>query len=104
MSRSFASLLKIFAPALLAATVLSGCGSGSSGSADLDKGPTVPTPPPPVTVTETFDLTATGDYFVVGTPPIHARFSGGEAEGNGAWIVPSGKTAVVDFGTPADAV
>jgi pullulanase len=104
MSRSIAQLLKILAPALLASTVLSGCGSGSSGSADLDKGPGVPTDPPPVTVTETFDFTATGDYFVLGTPPIHARFSGGEANGNGAWIVPSGKTAVIDFGTPADAV
>jgi pullulanase len=104
MSRSFRDLLKFSAPVLLSAALLSGCGSGSSGSADLDQGPSVVSPPPPVTVTETFNFKATADYFVVGTPPIHARFSGGEAQGNGAWIIPSGQTGVVDFGTPADAV
>jgi pullulanase len=55
-------------------------------------------------VTETFNFKSTADYFVVGTPPIHARFAGGEASGNGAWIIPSGQTGVVDFGTPADAI
>jgi hypothetical protein len=104
MSRSFRDLLKFSAPALLSAAMLSGCGSGSSGSANLDQGPSVVSPPPPVTVTETFNFTATADYFVVGTPPIHARFAGGEAQGNGAWIIRSGQTGVVDFGTPADAV
>ena len=104
MSRSFRDLLKFSVPVLLSAALLSGCGSGSSGSADLGQGPSVESPPPPVTVTETFNFEALNDFFVVGTPPIHARFSGGQASGNGAWIVPSGQTAVVDFGTPADAV
>ena len=104
MSRSFRDLLKFSVPVLLSAALLSGCGSGSSGSADLGQGPSVESPPPPVTVTETFNFEAPYDFFVVGTPPIHARFSGGQASGNGAWIVPSGQTAVVDFGTPADAV
>ena len=104
MSRSFRDLLKFSVPVLLSAALLSGCGSGSSGSADLGQGPSVESPPPPVTVTETFNFEAPYDFFVVGTPPVHARFSGGQASGNGAWIVPSGQTAVVDFGTPADAV
>jgi len=108
MSRSFRDLLKLSTPVLLSAALLSGCGSGSSGSADLDSGggPPVTQPPPPVTVTESFDFESTVDWFVVGTPPIHARFSGGKATsvGAGAWIVPSGKTGVVDFGTPASAV
>ncbi len=104
MSRSFRDLLKFSAPALLSAAMLSGCGSGSSGSADLDQGGSVTSPPPPVTVTESFNFKATAEYFVVGTPPIHARFAGGEAQGNGAWIIPAGQTGVVDFGTPADAV
>ena len=104
MSRSFRDLLKFSVPVLLSAALLSGCGSGSSGSADLGQGPSVESPPPPVTVTETFSFEAPNDFFVVGTPPIHARFSDGQASGNGAWIVPSGQTAVVDFGTPADAV
>ena len=104
MSRSFRDLLKFSVPVLLSAALLSGCGSGGSGSADLGQGPSVESPPPPVTVTETFNFEAPNDFFVVGTPPIHARFSGGQASGNGAWIVPSGQTAVVDFGTPADAV
>ena len=104
MSRSLCNLLKFSAPILLASTLLSGCGSGSSGSADLNTGGSVQGPPPPVTVTESFDFKAPGDFFVVGTPPINARFQGGLANGNGAWIVPSKRTAVVDFGTPADAV
>jgi pullulanase len=106
MSRSFRDLLKFSAPALLSAALLSGCGSGSNGAADLSQGPSVSTPPPPVTVTETFDFVSTTSSFVVGTPPIHARFSGGRATdaGTGAWIIPSGQTGVVDFGTPADAV
>jgi hypothetical protein len=104
MSRSFRDLFTYSVPVLLSAALLSGCGSGSSGSADLGQGPSVESPPPPVTVTETFDFSSPNSFFVVGTPPIHARFSAGQASGNGAWIVPSGQTAVVDFGTPADAV
>jgi len=104
MSRSFRDLMKLSVPALLSAALLSGCGSGSNGSADLKDGGSVTSPPPPVTVTETFNFKSTADYFVVGTPPTHARFSGGQAKGNGAWIIPAGKTGVVDFGTPADAV
>ncbi len=106
MSRSFRDLLKFSAPVLFSAALLSGCGSGSNGAADLGQGPSVTSPPPPVTVTETFDFVSTTDFFVVGTPPIHARFSGGRATdaGSGAWIIPSGRTGVVDFGTPADAV
>ncbi len=104
MSRSLCNLLKFSAPILLASALLSGCGSGSSGSADLNSGGSVQGPPPPVTVTESFDFKAPGDFFVVGTPPINARFQGGLANGNGAWIVPSKRTAVVDFATPADAV
>ena len=104
MSRSFRDLLKFSAPALLSAALLSGCGDGSSGSADLGQGPSVESPPPPVTVTETFDFSAPNGVFVVGTPPVHARFSGGVAENNGAWIVKSGTTAVIDFATPADTV
>jgi len=104
MSRSLVSLFKLSAPVLLSAALLSGCGSGGNGAADLGEGGSVPTSPPPVTVTETFDFTAPSSYFVVGTPPIHARFSNGVAGGNGAWIIPEGQTAVIDFGTPADAV
>jgi len=102
--RSFNEMARVTSLVALAGFALAGCGSGGSGSADLGQGPTVPTPPPPVTVTETFDFLAPAGDFVVGTPPTHARFSGGVASGNGAWIVPKGKTAVVDFGTPADAV
>jgi len=104
MSRSFRDLLKFSAPVLLSAALLSGCGSGSSGSADLGQGPSVESPPPPVTVSETFNFEAPNSFFVVGTPPTHARFSDGLAENNGAWIIPSGQTGVVEFGTPADAV
>jgi len=104
MSRSFRELLKFSVPVLLSAALLSGCGSGSSGSADLGQGPSVESPPPPVTVTETFNFTASLCCFQVGTPPIHALFRDGEARGTGAWIIPAGRTASVDFGTPADAV
>ncbi|MGB5103934.1 MAG: pullulanase-type alpha-1,6-glucosidase [Steroidobacteraceae bacterium] len=104
MSRSLRELLKFSVPLVASAALLSGCGSGSGGSADLDDGGSTNSPPPPVTVTETFNFKATADWFVVGTPPVHARFSGGEATGNGAWIIPEGQTGVVDFGTPADAV
>jgi hypothetical protein len=106
MSRSFRDLLKLSAPLLFSAALLSGCGSGSSGSADLDEGGSTNGPPPPVAKTETFDFKSTVDWFVVGTPPNHLRFSGGQATDTGAgfWIIPSGKTGVIDFGTPADAV
>jgi len=104
MSRSFNNFLKFSASTLIAATLLAGCGSGSGGSADLGGGGSVSPPPPPVTVTESFNFKATANFFVVGTPPIHARFLGGVANNNGAWVIPAGKTGVVDFGTPADAV
>ena len=105
MSRpSFRSLLKFSAPLVLASFVLAGCGSGGGGSADLDEGGSVPAPPPPVTVTDSFNFSAPDGTFVLGTPPIHARFLGGTAAGNGVWVVNEGQTAVVDFGTPADAV
>ena len=104
MSRSFRDVLKFSVPTFLCAVLLSGCGSGGSGSADLDEGGSVTSPPPPVTVTETFNFKSVDSYFVVGTPPIHARFSGGTASGNGAWVIPAGETAVIDFGTPADTV
>jgi pullulanase-type alpha-1,6-glucosidase len=105
MSRSFRDLMKFSVPALLSAALLAGCGSGSNGSADLDDGGSVTPPPPPVTVTETFNFLSTSACcFVVGTEPIHARFAGGEAKNTGAWIIPAGRTASVDFGTPADAV
>jgi len=106
MSRSFRDLLKLSVPVLLSAALLSGCGSGSSGSADLDQGGSVPTPPPAVSATETFDFNSETDWFVSGTPPTHARFSGGTATdaGAGSWIIKPGQTGVVDFGTPADVV
>ena len=106
MSRSFRDLLKISVPVLLSAALLSGCGSGSSGSVDLNQGGSVPTPPPAVSATETFDFNSDTDWFVSGTPPTHARFSGGTATdaGAGAWIIKPGQTGVVDFGTPADLV
>ncbi|HEX9207882.1 MAG TPA: hypothetical protein VF851_06575, partial [Steroidobacteraceae bacterium] len=106
MSRSFLQFLKLSIPVLLASALVSGCGSGSSGSADLNSGGSVAQPPPPVTSTETFDFASTTDWFVSGTPPTHVRFSGGTATATGAgyWIIPSGKTGVIDFGTPADAV
>ena len=104
MSRTFRDLLKFSAPAIASAALLAGCGSGSNGSADLNQGGSVVSPPPPVTVTESFNFASPYDFFVVGTPPIHARFSDGQASGNGAWVIPAGQTGLVDFGTPADAV
>ena len=105
MSRStIRSWLKIPTPLLIASFALSGCGSGSGGSADTGGGGSVPAPAPPVTITETFDFSAPAGYFVVGDPPLHARFSGGVAQNNGAWIVQDGATAVIDFATPADTV
>jgi pullulanase len=105
MSRSsLPNWLNKSAPLVLASLLLSGCGSGGSGSADLGAGGSVTSPPPPVTVTDTFDFKAPTGDFVLGTPPIHARFAGGAATGNGAWVIASGQTGVVDFGTPADAV
>jgi len=106
MSRSFRSILKWSVPFIASAFALSGCGSGSGGSADLGSGGSVNGPPPPVSYNESFDFKSTVDWFVVGTPPTHARFSGGQATDTGAgfWIIPKGKTGVIDFGTPADAV
>jgi len=106
MSRSFRDLLKLSVPVLLSAALLSGCGNGSSGSANLDQGGSVPTPPPAVSATETFDFNSETDWFVSGTPPTHARFSGGTATdaGAGSWIIKPGQTGVVDFGTPTDVV
>jgi len=104
MSRRFRDVRKLSVPTVLCAALLSGCGSGGSGSADLDEAGSVTSPPPPVTVTETFNFKSVDSYFVVGTPPVHARFSGGTAAGSGAWVIAEGQTGVVDFGTPADAV
>jgi hypothetical protein len=106
MSRSFRDVLKFSVPTFLAAALLAGCGSGGGGSADLDQGGSVPQPPPAVTVTDSFDFKSATDWFVSGTAPTHARFSGGTATDTGAgyWIIPSGKTGVVEFGTPADVV
>ena len=104
MTRSFRDVLRFSVPTFLCAALLAGCGSGGGGSADLDEGGSVTSPPPPVTVTDSFDFSAPDGSFVLGTPPIHARFSGGTAAGNGAWVIDEGETAVVDFGTPADAV
>jgi pullulanase len=106
MSRSFRDVLKFSVPTFLAAALLAGCGSGGGGSADLDQGGSVAQPPPAVKVTESFDFKSATDWFVSGTAPTHARFSGGTATDTGAgyWIIPSGKTGVVEFGTPADVV
>src|SRR5512141_342180 len=106
MSRPFYSRLKWSIPFITAAFALTGCGSGSRGTADLNgagSGGSV-TVEKPVTVTTTFDFSAPLSYFVVGTPPIHARFLGGVAANNGAWIIKKGTTGTVYFGTPADAV
>jgi pullulanase len=106
MTRSFCEALKFSVPTFVAAALLAGCGSGGGGSADLDQGGSVSQPPLPVSSMETFDFDSATDWFVSGTPPTHARFSGGTATdtGAGSWIIPSGKTGVVEFGTPADAV
>jgi pullulanase-type alpha-1,6-glucosidase len=103
MERSFMGMARIGSLVALAGLALAGCGSGSGGSADLDQGGSV-VAEAPVTVTDSFNFRAPLDYFVLGTPPIHARFLGGVARNNGAWIVEAGQTAVIDFGTPADAV
>jgi pullulanase len=103
----YRDLIKFSAPLVLSSLLLAGCGSGSSGSADLDGGGgTTPPPPAPVSKVEEFDFKMATDWFVSGTPPIHAQFVGGATtdNGNGAWIIPSGKTGVIYFGTPADAV
>jgi pullulanase len=102
--RAFRRPFRFSAPLLLASFVLAGCGSGGGGSADLDEGGSVGTPPPPATVTDTFDFAAPDGTFVLGTPPIHARFTGGVATGDGVWVIDEGQTGVVDFGTPADGV
>jgi pullulanase-type alpha-1,6-glucosidase len=105
MSRSLRDLLKLSSVLLLATFGLAGCGSGSGGSADLDEGGGgAVVQYPPVTVADSFNFKAPLGYFVLGTPPQHARFAGGTARGTGAWTIAPGKTAVIDFGTPADAV
>ncbi|HET9693138.1 MAG TPA: hypothetical protein VFP48_02045, partial [Steroidobacteraceae bacterium] len=107
MSRpSFRSLLTFSAPLVLASFVLAGCGSGSGGSADLDEGGSTTTPPPAVSNVEEFDFKMVTDWFVSGTSPTHAQFVGGSTTdtNSGAWIIPSGKTGVVYFGSPADSV
>jgi pullulanase len=103
--RSFRRLFRFSAPLLLASFVLAGCGSGSNGAADTGGGGgggvVVENP---VTVTDTFDFRAPLGVFTIGSPPIHARFLGGQANDNGAWIVPDGTTATINFATPADKV
>ena len=104
MLRPLHDTLKFSLPVWMAAALLAGCGSGSSGSADVDEGGSTAADAPLKTVSSTFDFKATNSYFVVGDPPTHARFSGGVANGNGAWVIPSGQTGVIDFATPADTV
>ncbi|HEX6571294.1 MAG TPA: pullulanase-type alpha-1,6-glucosidase, partial [Steroidobacteraceae bacterium] len=98
--------MKFSAPLVLSSLMLAGCGSGGGGSADLDEGGKTNEPPAPVGNTEQFDFTMVTDWFVSGTPPTHAQFVGGTTTDTktGAWIIPAGKTGVVYFGTPADAV
>jgi pullulanase len=98
--RAESILLRLAAVVSLAA--LSACGSGGSGSADLGGGGSVPQELP-TTTTTSFDE-AKSDPFVAGSSFYSAQFSGGLATGNGAWIVESGNTAVVNFATPADSV
>ncbi|HEX7373927.1 MAG TPA: hypothetical protein VF277_03075, partial [Steroidobacteraceae bacterium] len=105
MSRSFRNLFSSSVLVSVAAFALTACGGGSGGSADLGGGSGGGVVvEKPVTVNETFNFSAPLNYFVVGTPPIHARFLGGVAANNGAWIVKDGTTATINFGTPADAV
>ena len=105
MSRPIRKILTSSIPVFLAALALTACGSGSGGSADLGEGSGGGVVvDKPVTVNETFDFAAPLSYFVVGNPPIHARFLGGVAANNGAWIVKEGTTATINFGTPADHV
>jgi pullulanase len=101
--RSFNEMARVTSLVALAGFALAGCGSGSSGSADVGGGGSVPLDPP-VTVSDSFDFRSDLDYFVLGTPPIHARFLDGVARDNGAWIIEAGQTGVIDFGTPADAI
>ena len=94
MSRSFRNLFRSSALISVVALAVTACGGGSSGSADLgggggggvvvDK---------PVTVTETFNFSAPLGYFVVGSPPIHARFLGCVATNSGAGTDKDGTTA-----------
>src|SRR4249919_2374991 len=105
MSRPIRKILTTSIPVFLAALALTACGSGSSGTADLGEGSGGGVVvDKPVTVNETFNFAAPLNYFVVGNPPIHARFLGGVASNNGAWIVKEGTTATINFGTPADHV
>ena len=103
--RLFLSLSKLATTLLVASTVLAGCGSGSNGVADTGGGGgggvVVNNP---VTVTDTFDFRAPLGVFTIGSPPIHARFLGGHADDNGAWIIQEGETATINFATPADKV
>ncbi len=98
MSRSFAAAATRVS-ALCFALLLAACGGGSSdrktdGSVTLQ---------PPVTASTSF-ATKTSSPFVVGTPPFTAQFTGGEADGSGAWLIADGETATIDFTTPADRV
>ena len=106
MSRSsLGAFVGHFAPLVLTSLFVAGCGSGSNGVADTGGGSGGGvTAENPVTVTTTYDFSAPLNYFVVGTPPIHARFLGGVAADNGAWIVKKDQTATINFGTPADKV
>ena len=103
MSRSFRDLLKFSAPVLLSAAMLSGCGSGSSGSANLTRALGRP-----AAAARHCDgiVQLQGDRGLLrGRHPADPRaVLRWKAQGNGAWIIPSGQTGVVDFGTPADAV
>ncbi len=80
------------------AVLLAACG----GTSDRDTSTTV-TQEPPVTNSTSFTTTASSP-FVVGTPPFGAQFSGGDADGSGAWVIAAGETATIDFTTPADRV
>jgi pullulanase len=103
--RSSFCVARLATTLLVASGVLAGCGSRSSGVADTGGGGgggvVIENP---VTVTGTFDFRAPLGVFTIGSPPIHARFLGGHADDNGAWIVKSGETATIDFATPVDKV
>src|SRR5690606_31959033 len=75
------------------------CGGGTS---DRDTSTSV-TLEPPVTNSTSFTARASSP-FVVGAPPFGAQFSGGTADGSGAWVIAAGETATIDFTTPADRV
>ena len=87
--------------ALSTSVLVVACGGG--GSVGLNQGPSVTTTLP-TTVTASFGAKVKANYFVVGTPPFHARFSNGVAAGNGAWVIKPGSTGIINFGTPADEV